>query len=266
MIRDTRTSAGQSRWVKLVLVLLFLVPPVASRGFDPAATPDVVQAVLSQPVINDVTVLVVLAKFTLLAVAIACLVRPALLGPLGWGYYAVALVVTAVGQNISRTDEFGWVWLVGNTVVQLVVAAFVCADVLRSWTTVRPDQLRRGRLWVLVPMALAWLFPYVHMGDHVAPGLAASVLVNESGLTYCMVTPVVLGLMILYSDGVHPPTLAVAAWVGLLFGVINAASWFALSPANWWMGVLHLPLVVLSTYAVWLSRRRHGTASAARVE
>ncbi|MDN5769281.1 MAG: phage holin family protein [Microlunatus sp.] len=115
--------------------------------------------------------------------------------------------------------------------------------------------MRRRRLWVLAPMALAWLLPYgVANGDIVAR-LPAGALTNEAGVTYCMVTPLVLGLMILYADGVHHSTLSVAAWVGLIFGVVNALIWFLAVPQSWWMGVLHLPLLVLSGYASWLSRR-----------
>ncbi len=61
--------------------------------------------------------------------------------------------------------------------------------------------------------------------------------------------------MILYADGVHPSTLSVAAWAGLIFGLVNAMIWFLAAPESWWMGVLHLPLLVLSGYASWLSRR-----------
>jgi hypothetical protein len=108
-------------------------------------------------------------------------------------------------------------------------------------------------------MLLAWLFPYAVHGGDVRPGLDVHALVNESGLTYCMVTPIILGLMILYSGGVNASTLAVAAWAGLLFGVTNALTWFVLAPASWWMGVVHLPLLTLSGYGVWLSRAPRAT-------
>jgi len=249
------TSLGHARWLKVVLLLALMIPPVVAHSFDPRETSAVIRAVLEQPVIDALTPLVVLAKYALLAVALACLLRPALLGRLGWGYYAVVLVVIAFGQNMAVTERYGFAWLVGNTLIQLVVAAFAAADAWSRRTRASPEQLRRGRLWVLAPAALAWLFPYVVVGEDVHAGLKLAALVNEAGLTYCMVTPVVLALMILYADGVHAPTLSVAAWAGLLFGVTNVATWFVLAPASWWMGVLHLPLLVLSGYALWLSRR-----------
>lgn len=257
-------SLGHAWWLKLLILLALAIPPFVAGGLDPRDTSEVVPAVLAHPVLNDLAVLVVLAKYALLAVAVACLVRPALLGPLGWGYYAATLLLLAFGQNMAVTERFGFVWLVGNTVIQLV--AFAAVDVRGRRTRATAAQLRRGRSWVLAPAALAWLFPFIVRGEDVRPGVPATALVNEAGLTYCMVTPVVLALMILYADGVHPPTLSVTAWVGLLFGVLNAVTWFVLAPASWWMGVLHLPLLVLSGYAAWLARRGRLTPSSGASE
>ena len=255
-------AVGQTRWLKVALVVALMVPPVVARGFDARQTTAIVRAVLMHPIVNDYAVLVVLAKYALLAVAVVCLIRPSLLGRVGLGYYAVVLVIMAVGQNVAVTADFGLAWLVGNTVLLLVVAGFVARDAVVRLTRVESGTLRRDRLWVLVPMALAWWFPYLVEGDVVRPGLGVHALVNESGLTYCMVTPVILGLMILRSEGVHAPTLAVTAWVGLLFGVTNALTWFVLDAASWWMGILHLPLLLLAAYGVWLSRRpRHAPSS-----
>ena len=34
--------------------------------------------------------------------------------------------------------------------------------------------------------------------------------------------------------------------VGLFFGIMNMLTWFVFNPNSWWMGVLHLPLVIIS--------------------
>jgi hypothetical protein len=248
-------AVGQRWWLKAALVAALMVPPVVARGFDARQSSTIVREVLMHPIVVDYEALVVLAKYALLAVMVVCLVWPSLLGRVGWGYYAVVLVVMAVGQNVAVTADYGLAWLAGNTLLLLVVAGFAAHDARAGLTRGRPSTLRRGRLWVLVPMFLAWWFPYVVQGGVVRPGPGVHALVNESGLTYCMVTPIILGLMILHSEGVHASTLAVAAWVGLLFGVTNALTWFVLDAASWWMGILHLPLLLLAGYGAWLSRR-----------
>ncbi len=254
------SGVGRAWWVKAGILLAFMIPPLVERGFDPRATSDVVRVVLARPWVNELGVVRVGAKYALLVVALVCLARPALLARLVWGYYAVALVIVAFGQNVAHTDRFGWAWLVGNTVIQLAVAALVAFDVLGGWSSDGDGPVPRGRLWVLLPMALAWWFPFAQKGSDAVAGGFVSSLANGAGLTYCMITPLVLGVMILRSEGIHRPTLSVVAWTGLLFGVTNLLVWFVVQPSSWWMGVLHLPLTALSAYALWLGRspRRAG--------
>jgi hypothetical protein len=80
-------------------------------------------------------------------------------------------------------------------------------------------------------------------------------LTNESGLTYCMMTPVILAVMMLYHPTVNLAVLRVTSFVGMLLGVVNMVVWFVLMPSAWWMGMLHIPLLVISIYAFVLGLR-----------
>jgi len=74
-------------------------------------------------------------------------------------------------------------------------------------------------------------------------------LINESGLTYCMMTPVILAVLTLYHPTVNLAVLRVSSFVGMMVGAVNMFVWFVVIPSAWWMGVLHIPLVVISVYA-----------------
>ena len=105
-------------------------------------------------------------------------------------------------------------------------------------------------------MLLAFLMPYkLHDLEIVKPSFGLFVLTNEAGLTYCMITPVILGVMILFSKSIYKPTFYIVSFIGFMFGTINMLTWFVLDSQNWWMGVLHLPLAILSTYALLLCRK-----------
>lgn len=65
-------------------------------------------------------------------------------------------------------------------------------DLAQGHTRITRAKLRPGRLWLLAPMLLALLMPYALEQGTVTPSLA-SALWNEAGVTYCMITPVVLG-------------------------------------------------------------------------
>ncbi len=242
----------------------FFIPAVTARPYDPRYTSDLVREVLQTPVVNTVPGLLPVAKVALFVAALLPLLRGRWMSRALVGYYAIILIVVAFGQNVAQTPTFGWAWLVGNTVVQLVVALWCIRDLLAGRTTIGADLLQRSRLWLLVPMALALLMPYAVEAGRVVPG-GTSVLVNEAGVTYCMITPVVLGAMLLCPGGADGRTLSMASYVGLIFGVLNLGIWFGLNPEDSWMGVLHLPLVVTSVFGLYDARlRADRVASVAR--
>jgi hypothetical protein len=70
-----------------------------------------------------------------------------------------------------------------------------------------------------------------------------------------MMTPVVLAVLTLFHPAVNPAVLRVTSFEGMLLGAVNMIVWFIVEPWGWWMGVLHIPLVVISVYAFVLAHR-----------
>lgn len=76
-------------------------------------------------------------------------------------------------------------------------------------------------------MLVAFLMPYsIDTYGVVRPSFMISVLWNESGLTYCMITPIIIGVMLIYSKGIYKPVMSVISYVGFLFGLLNMMTWF----------------------------------------
>lgn len=237
-----------------------MAPAIVTSPYDPVETPAVVGAVLQDPLVASVPALLPVAKLALLVAAVLPFFAGGWSGRALLGYYVVILVVVGFLQNMAHTDQYGYVWLIGNTVVQLLVAAWCLVDVFKQRTTLDWTSLRPRRLWLLAPMALALFMPYQIRAGQVTPSLT-SVLANEAGVTYCMITPVVIGVLLLMPSGVDRRTLSVISLVGLIFGLINLAVWFGLNPQDWWMGVLHIPLVIIAAYGLLESRHRRSVST-----
>ncbi len=245
--------------VNRVWFRIFLFFPLyTQKSYDYAKTTNVISAVLTHPLVTRVAWTLPLAKLLLLAAALLPFLvqngrdvaKPLLV------YYALILLIVGIFQNMSPTDEYGFVWITGNTAVILAVMLFCLLDLIGERTRIRHENLDRSRLWVVVPMALAFLMPYaINEAGHIQPSFTTQILGNEAGVTYCMITPVILGVLLIFSKEVHRPTLSIIAFVGLLFGLLNMSIWFGFQPENWWMGVLHLPLLVLSIFGLWQSRQ-----------
>lgn len=167
----------------------------------------------------------------------------------------------AAFQNTATLRE-GVAIIVGNRLAQLVVVAVCLLGLRRASDTA---SLRRDRLWVLPLMLWAWPSPFTLQGNTVVPGGWTQVFINGAGVTYCMVTPVIAGTMALRPAAYGRTTPAIVGWLGLIFGLLNMLTWFVVKPASWWMGILHVPLLVITallTITSWRESRAAATSTA----
>jgi len=246
-----RKPLGQTIWFKAALTLALFIPPLSKISYDSAVTSDVIASVLGHPWIISVPVLLPLAKLVLLSAVILPFLLNSISGRVVMIYYGVMLIPVGIFQNIAITENYGFVWLIGNTVVQCCVAAYCLYTAFHHLTGIRREKIDKRRLWIIIPMLIAFLMPYIADGQGIIrPAFPMSVLWNESGVTYCMITPVVIGMLLLFPQNAYKPALSVISYIGLLFGLLNMMTWFALNSESWWMGVLHLPLLILSIYGM----------------
>ena len=251
-----RKPLGHTIWFKLVLTILVFLPCYTQIPYESADTTNVIASVMEHPLAVSIAWLLPVLKFVLLG----AIVSPFLLRHgserVVLGYYAMILAVISFFQNMAQTDTYGFVWLISNTLVELVVLAVCVYDLLKQKSIIKLEHLNRKRAWMVPFMLLAFLMPYgITASGRVIPEVTWSILYNEVGVTYCMITPVIIGVLLLFSKGIHKPTLSVISYVGFLFGCLNMSVWFGLKIENWWMGVLHLPLLILAFYGLVVSHR-----------
>lgn len=257
MVRNKpKKPLGHKIWFKIVLTILAFLPSLTQIPYNQANTTDVIASVMAHPLIASVPLLLPVAKLILLLALVLPIFFGRLFERVFMGYYCLFLLLAGILQNMSSTAAYGFVWLLGNTCVQFSVLFYCLYDFFRRKTIIKMENVDKKRFWVVVPMLLAFLMPYsVNISGVVKPAFTTSVLWNEAGVTYCMVTPVILGIMILFSKGVHKPVLSVVSYVGLIFGLLNMVTWFCMQTENWWMGILHLPLLTLSFYGLIIARK-----------
>jgi hypothetical protein len=68
-----------------------------------------------------------------------------------------------------------------------------------------------------------------------------------------MMTPVYLAILTVYHPRVNLPVLRATSLVGVVVGLGNMWFEIVLKPVYWWMGVLHIPLLSISSYGLVLS-------------
>ena len=242
-------------WLYLVLLLLFFLPTQAARDFDPRESIDLIGQVLSNPLIYAFPVLMPLAKAIPVVLIAGLLIFGNRVRRAFNGYVALLFLALAILQTTAVTDGYGLVVITGNLALVLVVGLVWAWEVLVERNDFTPRRHRWWQWWVVPMPAVALLAP-VDARTMSPDFTLAQLLGNEAGLTFCMITPVVLAVLTLYHTTVNLTVLRVSSFVGMLLGAVNMIVWFVVEPWGWWMGVLHVPLLSISIYGFVLGHLR----------
>jgi hypothetical protein len=242
-------------WLYPLLLLLFFIPTYASQGYDPRDSMDLIGEVLADPLIYAFPVLMPVAKIVSVILIAGVLAYGNRMRRVFNVYVAALYLALAFLQTAGVTDAYGFVVLSGNLALVLIVALVWVWEVVAERNNFAPRRHRLWKWWVAPLAVLALLAPVDArtMSPDFSP---ARLLTNEAGLTYCMMTPVVLAVLTLFYPAVNRTVLRVHSFAGIVLGAVNMVVWFVLEPWGWWMGVMHIPLVVISVYAFVLGHLR----------
>lgn len=246
-------------WLYPMLVLLFfIIPPYASRGYyEQGGAMDLAAQALSNPLIYTFPALMPIAKAIPVVLIAGVMVFGNRMRRLFSGYAALLHIGLALFQTMAVTDTYGFVLISGNLVLILLVGLIWLWEFVVGRNDFSPLKRPLWRWWVAPAAGLALLAP-IDPTTMSADFGTMRMLTNESGLTYCMMTPVILAVLVLFHPNINPPLLRVSSFVGIIFAAMNLFLWFVAIPSGWWMGVLHIPLLAVSVYGFVLGRLTTG--------
>jgi hypothetical protein len=240
----------------LVYALLFLVnilPLITEKPYQPQDTQDVIINLLMVSILPYQAYGPIFHIATLLLV-FAILWKPGRLGRLMAGYIGINYFIIAAAQTMGQTGKYGFVTHLSALLTMLILGLTWLVVAFRNDiqpTFKKPSLFEYG----LIALALlAFWGPYAEVDGTIHPHFKLFLLLTgpDYGLTFCFTTPVfLLGLILIYPN-VNQFAYRITAFSGLLYGLFNLTHWF--NPATQWMGFLHLPLLVISIYALILPR------------
>lgn len=243
------------RWYFLVfLVVLQFVPPYTERGS--VRGEDVgrfIFLVLSKAPAMTFESLFLPLKLLPIGVFVLALILKRrvfrVLAAISFCYF----LFLALFQNMAQTEEYG-LSIVTSNVFSVALLAF--SWMLEAWVhRTHPRLSLRGTHLILLAIALFALWYPVDLPSF-RPDFRAGFFSNPAGLFVCMVIPLYLTMLLWAVPEVNFVTLRVTGYVGAILGFWNALNNFLVFPQLlWWNGVLHLPLLGISLYAVFVSFR-----------
>jgi len=245
-------------WFFLAFVLLqFVVPPYASKGYKfPEEWGNVIKHALSNPIVYSYSGLYPIFKVIPIILLIGIIVFRNKVARLFSIYVSISYVLFAFGQSIGVTEKYGVAICPINVIMFLIVAALWVWEACVVKNDFTPRKQPIWKYWVVPLALLAFWYPIDLQTGR--PDLnPVYVFTNIAGVTFCMMTPVYVGLLTLYWPRVNVATLRVTSLVGLIIGLYNMNLNFIMRPSTlWWNGVLHIPLLVISLYGLIISLKR----------
>ncbi len=247
----------QRKWfypvVYLALFIISMLPLYAEKPYLPQNTQDVILSLLMVASAPYAAFAPLFHIATLLLIALIAW-RPGAMGRLVAGYIGLNYLVLTVVQAMGQTEKYGFVVHTGGLVAYLILAISWLVVAAKKDLAASFKRLAIPEYGLLLLAILAFWAPYTVVNSAVQPSFAPLLLLTspDYGLTFCFTTPVFLLGLILFYPSVNPFAYRLTAFNGLLYGLFNMTHWF--NPDTRWMGFLHLPLLILSIYALVLPR------------
>ena len=241
-------------WFFLLFILMqFFLPPYVSKGFEWSEIGIITGTILSNSLVYTYTALYPIFKIIPAVLVISLLFLKNRVTRLFSIYAVVTYVLFAFLQSIAVTEEYGLGIITVNIVMFCIVAAFWFWEGLARRNDFTPQERSAWKYWVIPLAFLAFWYPV--NPDTMMPDFnPIYLLTNLAGLAFCLMTPVYLSILTLYYPKVNIATLRVTSLVGTIIGFYNVLTNFLLYPSIlWWNGVLHIPLITISIYALILS-------------
>jgi hypothetical protein len=239
-------------WLLAPILALQLIPPYSSQGYSLLEWPAVNSYILTHPVKHSFAALYPIFQATPLALVALVLLAGNRVRRIFSVYAALSYVAIAFLQSISISDRYGLGICVANLLTFLILAGMWFWETMFPKNHFSAPKQPAWKYWAVV-LALAPFWEPVNPKTLLPDFNPVYILTSGAGLSFCLVTPLYLAILTLYFPDVNRSILTFTGFVGIIMSLGNMALEFVIYPVYWWIGVLHIPLFIISSYSLWLS-------------
>ena len=240
----------------LFILLQFVIPPYASKGYEWNQWGDVIMYSLRNAFIYSHAALFPFFKIVpIVLIALIVVFKNRFRRSFNI-YVGFSYLLFAFGQNIAVSEKYGLSICTVNIIMFSAVAAFWIWEAIVLKNDFKPVKVPLWRYCVVPLMFIAFWYPvdFITAKPDFNP---LGIFTNVAGVTFCMMTPVYVGLLTLCWPRVNIVTLRITSLVGLIIGLYNIYANFGIRPdILWFNGILHIPLLLISIYGLVLSMKK----------
>jgi hypothetical protein len=242
-------------WFFVIVITIGYIPPFSSRNFELVRFMNILRTTLGNSIYYSCKPAFPVFQTIAIVMLILLACFPTKMSKTFTVYASLCYLLFNI-QNIAITEKYGISVVTMNVILfSLVAAAWAWEAVIAKNDVSRIHQ----PFWKFIILAVA-LFAFwspISPNTGKADFNALYFLTSGSALTFCMMTPVFLAVLIFFYPNVNQVTLRVTGLVGTAIGLVNVIPKLILHQySTWWDGFLHLPLLLLSILGMALSMRK----------
>lgn len=253
MARILKKKFLASKWkyplVYILFIFISLLPPITEVSFPPEDTQKVIIELLKVSII-PYRHLGIIFHILFLIQILLIIMHTKNAGRVIAGSMGLDYIIISVIQSIGNTETFGIVIHTGGLVAFFILGLTWLWVAFKEEISISSIKLNWQHVFLMVFTLLAFWSPYKEVTGKIVPDFDPLLLINSAdfGLTFCFTTPVFLFFLILIYPNVNKYAFRITAFNALIYAIYNLSHW--INPETRWMGVLHLPLLVLSIYSL----------------
>jgi len=237
-------ATAQKWWFIPLIVLPELIPPYAATGYRLQDVGLVNAYILTHPIKSEFAPLYVGFQVVPMLMIGALLIFRNRAARVFSGFVGASCIGMGVLQSVSVDPRYGTAICLGNMLMCFVLAG------LWFWEAYQPrtDYRFQARALWLLPLALLAFWEPVNRTTLLPDFNPLYLLTSGTGAVYCMIMPLYMTVLLLQFPRVNIPLLGATSFISILLALGNFLICFVLYPAYWWIGILHVPLLITGVY------------------
>ena len=246
-----KLEKASTKWWFFVILLAAqsILVPFVSRNFNPQNIPQMVSATLNNAPQVRLGQLNILFQALSLLMFVLLFVFKNIVRTSFDAYVAVSYLAFAFIQNMAVTEQYGFSVVTVNFVMFLLVAYVWIRETLNPENNFDFSNFRWKYAWMIVLALFAYYCPFTNHGE--MDWSPVHFFTRNTATAFCLTTPLFLTILTLNLPNVNIVTYRITAIIGVIIGLYNIMNFF--NPHTVFLGVVHLPLLIISLYSAILS-------------
>ena len=243
-------KASRKWWFFVILLTAqSVLLPIVSRNFDPQNIQGMVSCTLGNAIQNHLGSLNSLFQSLFVLMIVLLLVFKNKVRTLFNAYVAVSYTAFAFIQNIAVTERYGFSVVTVNFAMFLFVAYVWIRETFSPDNSYEFKTFQWKYVWMIVLALFSFYCPFTNHGE--MDWSLAHFFTRNTATAFCLTTPLFLTVLMLNLPNVNIVTYRITAIIGVVIGLYNMMNF--LNPHTVFLGVVHLPLLIISLYSAILS-------------